>query len=159
MATMFGLSAGLDMADMAWEVKCREEDMKQRALENERRAIDDSRRSVDEKAQQLKAVSHQSALIAGFSMIVLVEIEIPADLHPVLLVTFGMTTASVVGARRRVMMMITRRGVFIAQHLPSFACAIILSSIVVFEGATSRAVPHTTLLILAVAISFSPKSS
>lgn len=96
MATMFGLSAGLDMADMAWEVKCREEDMKQRALENERRAIDDSRRSVDEKAQQLKAVSHQSALIAGFSMIVLVEIEIPADLHPVLLVTFGMTTASVV---------------------------------------------------------------
>lgn len=78
---------------MAWEVKCREEDMKQRTLENERRAIDDARRFVDEKAQQLKAVSHQSALIAGFSMIVLVEIQIPTSLNPVLLVTFGVTTA------------------------------------------------------------------
>ena len=97
MATgLFSLSAGMDMADMAWEVKCREEDMKQRALENERRAIDDARRSVDEKAQQLKAVSHQSALIAGFSMVVLVEIQIPADLSPGLLVTFGCTTAGVV---------------------------------------------------------------
>lgn len=90
---MFSLSAGMDMADMAWEVKCREEDMKQRALENERRAIDDARRFVDEKAQQLKAVSHQSALIAGFSMVVLVEIQIPADLNSALLVTFGVTTA------------------------------------------------------------------
>lgn len=31
------ISAGIDMADMTWEIKCREEDMKQRALENERR--------------------------------------------------------------------------------------------------------------------------
>ena len=46
-ANMF--SAGMDMADMAWEVKCQEEDMKQRALENERHAIEDARRSVDEK--------------------------------------------------------------------------------------------------------------
>uniref|UniRef100_A0A7S4NBN3 Uncharacterized protein n=1 Tax=Odontella aurita TaxID=265563 RepID=A0A7S4NBN3_9STRA len=96
MAAMLGLGAGMEMADMAWEVKCREEDMKQRALENERRAIDDARRSVDEKAQQLKAVSHQSALIAGFSMVVLVEVQIPSDLHPVLLVMFGCTTAGVV---------------------------------------------------------------
>ena len=84
------------MADMAWEVKCRQEDMKQRALENERRAIDDARRSVDEKAQQLRAVGEQSALIAGFSMVVLVEVGIPNDLHPVLAVTFGCTTACVV---------------------------------------------------------------
>ena len=90
------LTAGMDMADMAWEVKCREEDMKQLALENERRAIDDTRRSVDEKAQQLQTISHQSALIAGFSMVVLVEAQIPPDLNPVLLVTFGCTASSVV---------------------------------------------------------------
>ena len=64
-----------------WETKCRQEDMQQRALENERRAIDDARRAVDEKAQQLKSLSHQSALIAGFSMVVIVEIEIPKTLH------------------------------------------------------------------------------
>eukprot|EP00586_Coscinodiscus_wailesii_P012501 CAMPEP_0172512604 /NCGR_PEP_ID=MMETSP1066-20121228/245889_1 /TAXON_ID=671091 /ORGANISM="Coscinodiscus wailesii, Strain CCMP2513" /LENGTH=161 /DNA_ID=CAMNT_0013292499 /DNA_START=81 /DNA_END=563 /DNA_ORIENTATION=- len=90
------LSAGLDMADMTWEVKCREEDMKQRKLENERRAIDDARRSVDERAQQLKALSNQSALIAGFSMVVLVEIQIPSDLNPALLTIFGCTAALVV---------------------------------------------------------------
>ena len=90
------LSAGMEMADMTWEIKCREEDMKQRALENERRAIDDARRSVDEKAQQLKALAHQAALIAGFSMVVMVEIQIPDDIHPALLVIFGCTTALVV---------------------------------------------------------------
>ncbi len=62
-------SAGMDLADMAWEVKCREEDMKQRALENERHAIEDARRSVDEKAQQLQVLANQSALFAGFSMV------------------------------------------------------------------------------------------
>lgn len=81
---------------MAWEVKCREEDMKQRALENERRAIDDARRNVDEKAQQLQTLSHQSALIAGFSMVVLVEAQIPSDYPPVLLIAFGGTAAAVV---------------------------------------------------------------
>ena len=64
-----------DVADMSWQAKCREEDLKQRALENERRAIDDARRLVDEKAQQLKTLAHQSALIAGFCMISLVEMN------------------------------------------------------------------------------------
>lgn len=81
------------MADMAWEVKCREEDMKQRALENERHAIEDARRSVDEKAQQLKVVANQSALIAGFSMVVLVESNIPTNINAVLLTFFGGMTA------------------------------------------------------------------
>lgn len=90
------LSLVPDMTDVAWEMKCRDEDMKQRALENERRAIDDARRAVDEKAQQLKSLSHQSALIAGFCMILIVEISIPDGLHPVLLISFGCTTAMVV---------------------------------------------------------------
>src|SRR6056300_1082606 len=86
-------AAGMEMADMAWEVKCREEDMKQRALENERHAIDDARRSVDEKAQQLKVLANQSALIAGFSMVVLVESNIPDNINSVLLTLFGGVTA------------------------------------------------------------------
>lgn len=81
---------------MAWEVKCREEDMKQRALENERHAIDDARRSVDEKAEQLKILANQSALFAGFSMVVLVESNIPDDINGVLLTIFGGTTACVI---------------------------------------------------------------
>lgn len=92
----FIMFAGLDMTDIAWEVKCREEDMKQRALENERRAIDDARRAVDEKAQQLKSLANQSALIAGFCMVVITELQIPKGLHPVLLISFGCTTALVV---------------------------------------------------------------
>jgi calcium release-activated calcium channel protein 1 len=79
-----------------WETKCRQEDMQQRALENERRAIDDARRAVDEKAQQLKTLSHQSALIAGFCMILIVEIQIPSGLHPALLISFGITSTLVV---------------------------------------------------------------
>jgi len=84
------------MADMAWEVKCREEDMKQRALENERHAIDDARRAVDEKAQQLKVLANQSALVAGFSMVVLVESNIPPDINGALLTLFGGVTACVI---------------------------------------------------------------
>lgn len=92
---MIGLAAGLEAYDVAWEAQCREEDMKQRALENERHAIDDARRSVDEKAEQLKVVANQSALFAGFSMIVLVESNVDkAD--EILLTIFSSTTALVV---------------------------------------------------------------
>ena len=39
---MMMLTQGVtNIADIAWEVKCREEDMRQRAVDNERRAIDD----------------------------------------------------------------------------------------------------------------------
>lgn len=93
---MIGLAAGMEMADMAWEVKCREEDMKQRALENERHAIDDARRSVDEKAEQLKVLANQSALFAGFSMVVLVESNIPDNIHGALLTVFGAVTAATI---------------------------------------------------------------
>eukprot|EP00584_Thalassiosira_punctigera_P025138 CAMPEP_0172566834 /NCGR_PEP_ID=MMETSP1067-20121228/113411_1 /TAXON_ID=265564 ORGANISM="Thalassiosira punctigera, Strain Tpunct2005C2" /NCGR_SAMPLE_ID=MMETSP1067 /ASSEMBLY_ACC=CAM_ASM_000444 /LENGTH=278 /DNA_ID=CAMNT_0013358041 /DNA_START=93 /DNA_END=929 /DNA_ORIENTATION=- len=93
---MIGFAAGMEMADMAWEVKCREEDMKQRALENERHAIDDARRAVDEKAQQLQVLANQSALFAGFSMVVLVESSIPPDVDPILLTVFGGVAACVI---------------------------------------------------------------
>ncbi|KAL7519536.1 hypothetical protein ACHAWX_004614 [Stephanocyclus meneghinianus] len=93
---MISLAAGIEMADMAWEVKCREEDMKQRALENERHAIDDARRAVDEKAQQLQVLANQSALIAGFSMVAFVEINIPQYTSGILLTLFGAAAASVI---------------------------------------------------------------
>ena len=91
-------STGMEMADMAWEMKCREEDMKQRALENERRAIDDARRLVDEKVRQLGSVANTSALLAGFSMMVLVNVNnnAPPDLNAVLISFFGITTATVI---------------------------------------------------------------
>jgi calcium release-activated calcium channel protein 1 len=85
-----------DVADMSWQAKCREEDLKQRALENERRAIDDARRLVDEKAQQLKTLAHQSALIAGFCMISLVEMNIPNTIPVALLITFSCTGTMVI---------------------------------------------------------------
>ncbi|KAL7436484.1 hypothetical protein ACHAXH_007399 [Discostella pseudostelligera] len=93
---MIGLAAGMDMADMAWEVRCREEDMKQRALDNERNAIDDARRSVDEKAEQLKVLANQATLFAGFSMVVLVESNVPTDINGILLSIFGGATACVI---------------------------------------------------------------
>lgn len=93
---MMGFAAGIEMADMAWEVKCREEDMKQRTLENTRHAIDDARRAVDEKAAQLKVLANQSALIAGFSMVAFVEINISSDVNGVVLTLFGATVSSVI---------------------------------------------------------------
>ena len=63
------LSKSFDVADAAWEINCREEDLKYRAVENERREVDDARRAVNEKAEQLKAISGLSALVAGFAMV------------------------------------------------------------------------------------------
>lgn len=63
------LSKSFDVADTAWEINCREEDLKYRAVENERREVDDARRAVNEKAEQLKAISGLSALVAGFAMV------------------------------------------------------------------------------------------
>lgn len=63
------LSKGLDVVDIAWEVKCREEDLEYRSIENERRMIDDARRAVNEKAEQLKVLFRtlrQSNITSGY---------------------------------------------------------------------------------------------
>lgn len=39
----------VDLLDIGWEIKWREEDLQQRTLEEERHAIDDPRRSVDKQ--------------------------------------------------------------------------------------------------------------
>jgi calcium release-activated calcium channel protein 1 len=69
----------------------------QRKLDNIRRGIDDARRAVDEKAEQLKAISSLSALIAGFAMVAQTNLGIPSELDTTLLFFFGLTVASVVG--------------------------------------------------------------
>jgi hypothetical protein len=97
-----------DLADMAWEAKCREEDLAYRALEQDRRAIDDARRKVDEKTQQLKAIANQSALIAGFSIVaVFTDNNIPENLHPVLVIIFPINGALVVACNLTAMLLAT----------------------------------------------------
>ena len=56
---------------------------------------------VDKKAAQLKAISHLAALIAGFSMVVLVEALVGDDVPTILVAAFGLSAACVVRARGR----------------------------------------------------------
>ena len=72
-----------------------EKDKEHRRWEVWKRKIDDIRRQIDGKSQQLKALANVSALVAGFAMVVLVQIVISAKLNVGLLVCFA-TTSSVV---------------------------------------------------------------
>ena len=65
-------------------------------MENQRRLIDNARRKVDKKAAQLKGISHLSALIAGFAMVVLVEASIDDDVPNWLQAAFAASAAVVV---------------------------------------------------------------
>jgi len=91
-------TAVVEAMDMAWEVRCREEDMRQRSIDNIRRQIDDCRRAMDEKCQLLTVVSNLSALIAGFAMVVMIEISYPDKIHTAQLVLFGTTGAVAISA-------------------------------------------------------------
>lgn len=76
------ISAGMMVADTERSSVWREED-------NERRLIDNTRRLVDEKTRQLSAVSQLAALVAGFSMVVLVELNYADDCPELLLAFYG----------------------------------------------------------------------
>ena len=56
-------------------------------------------RLVDEKVQQLKAISNLSALIGGFAMVAIVELNIGPDHPQVLMFAFGTTPAGRAVAR------------------------------------------------------------
>ncbi|KAK3276553.1 hypothetical protein CYMTET_15383 [Cymbomonas tetramitiformis] len=61
----------------------RRQDVEQRCLDNARwvwsRFVEKNRRDVEEKSEQLKTVSNLAALIAGFAVVALVELQFPAD--------------------------------------------------------------------------------
>ena len=65
------------------QVNWRKSDVKQRTLENARcvwnRYVEKNRRDVEEKSEQLKSISNLSALIAGFAVVSLVELNFTND--------------------------------------------------------------------------------
>mmetsp|Transcript_16828 Transcript_16828/g.32833 ORF Transcript_16828/g.32833 Transcript_16828/m.32833 type:complete len:251 (+) Transcript_16828:210-962(+) len=84
MAELF--NAGLALADVHLATKWREEEIKYRKLEI-------LRRQIDEKCEQLRSTASLAALLAGFSMSILVEINIPDDVSTVVLALWGFCTA------------------------------------------------------------------
>lgn len=60
-------------------------------LERERRVLklENEKRIIDARHKQLSAISQLSALLAGFSMVSLVEINLPDHLNEILLVFYG----------------------------------------------------------------------
>lgn len=101
---------------MVWAHTCRDQDMAHRKIENRRRAIDDARRILDNKVQQLKAISHLSALVAGFSMVVLVEATVDPSLSEVLQAAFGASAAVVIGLMLMAMINCTLILVLLLKH-------------------------------------------
>jgi len=84
MAELF--NAGLAIADVHMATKWREEEMKYRKLEI-------LRRQIDEKVEQLRSIANLAALIAGFDVVVLIELQIPPNVPEVLVALFAVTTA------------------------------------------------------------------
>ena len=56
-----------------------------------------------DKAARVQAISNLSALIAGFAMVSLVELSIPEDINPGILIVFGLATALVVRISSRLL--------------------------------------------------------
>ncbi|GBG25720.1 Calcium release-activated calcium channel protein 1 [Hondaea fermentalgiana] len=85
MAELF--NAGLALADVHLATKWREEEIKYRKLEI-------LRRQIDEKVEQLRSIANLAALIAGFSVVVLIELNIPSnDVPAVLIGLWALSTA------------------------------------------------------------------
>lgn len=87
MAELF--NAGLAVADVALSAKWREEEVKYRKLEI-------LRRQIDEKVEQLRSIANLAALIAGFEVVVLIELDVPSNAPQWLVALFAMTTATTV---------------------------------------------------------------
>lgn len=76
------LNAVHDVNEMETEQQWRDED-------NYRRKWDNIRRLIDEKKHQLEALASLAAVFAGCSMICIVELDVPACAHSLLLVYFN----------------------------------------------------------------------
>lgn len=80
--------------------------MKQRSLDNARvlwsRFVEKNRRDVEEHAEQLKSVSNNAALIAGFAVVAVLEFQFTwEDVPLVLEALFGVSAAMVVRHQAR----------------------------------------------------------
>ena len=96
----------------------RKSDVKQRTLDNARvvwnRYVEKNRRDVEEKSEQLKSISNLSALIAGFAVVSLVELnftndfeKLPTHVSEWLISVYAASTALVVGLMLNSMVLCT----------------------------------------------------
>ena len=93
-------SSSLQATDTALAQKWRVEDIAQRNLVN-------ARREMDEKIEQLKGIANLSALIGGFSVVELVETNVPSEINQWLVAAFGTATSIIVGCMTLSMIMTT----------------------------------------------------
>ena len=77
----------------ALQVKCRREDMNFRQQEIEQRNLINRRREIDEKNEQLKNISNIAALIGGFSLVVLIELNYQQNVPEWLVALYAATSA------------------------------------------------------------------
>jgi len=100
------------------QVNWRKSDLKQRTLDNARvvwnRYVEKNRRDVEEKSEQLKSISNLSALIAGFAVVSLVELnftndfeKLPSHVSEWLISAYAASTALVVGLMLNSMVLCT----------------------------------------------------
>jgi len=79
-------SMGMQMADVERQQKRWEEEVNYHKL-------DILHREVDEKLEQLRSIANLSALIAGFDIVVLIELNIPEGVPEILVALFAVTSA------------------------------------------------------------------
>ena len=76
-------------------MKWREEDMKQRRIDNLHLMLGQKDRLVDLRSRNLKGISNLSALLAGFTIVMFVELQVPTDCPDALVVAYGACSAVV----------------------------------------------------------------
>ena len=83
----------LHLADTTRDIEWRKEDMILRQITEKQRVLENRNRAVDVKCSQLRTVSELSALLAGFTMVMFVELTIPPNANVWLVFCFGLMTA------------------------------------------------------------------
>ena len=83
----------ISLGDTTRGVKWREEDMRHRGMVYKQFMITQKDRVVDLRTKGLDIISNHSALIAGFTIVMFVELEVPEDTPSGLVVAYGITTA------------------------------------------------------------------
>lgn len=93
---MSGLASTLlAIGDTNRGLRWREEDLRQRNIENRQYSLIQKNRLVDLRARNLKGISNLSALIAGFTVVMFVELQIPEDISDALIISYGACSALV----------------------------------------------------------------